>query len=255
VSPLPLWPLGWVPPAGVAAACTTREGGVSLAPYDALNLGDHVGDDPERVAQNRARLAATLGVRPVFLQQVHGTAVLHLTADTPDGLTADASWTATPALACTILVADCLPVLLADRQGRAVGAAHAGWRGLAQGVLPATVEAMCAGAGLAPDDVCAWLGPCIGPTAFEVGAEVRAAFVEKNSAWAAHFQPLAQAEKYRADLPALAAAQLRQLGVRTIAGNAGEPEWCTVSQPSVWFSFRRSRGATGRFAAGIWRSL
>ncbi|HSV79310.1 MAG TPA: laccase domain-containing protein, partial [Ramlibacter sp.] len=187
----------WPVPATVLAACSTREGGVSAAPYDTLNLGDHVGDDPARVAENRRRFAAALRARPVFLQQVHGWDVARVAADTPDGTQADACWTTERGVACTIMVADCLPVLLADRAGRVVGAAHCGWRGLAgrdgQGVLEALwaqmqprMAATPEGAGAA---ALAWLGPCIGPQAFEVGPEVREAFVAQDAGAAAAFRP------------------------------------------------------------------
>ena len=176
----------WPAPARVKALFTSREGGVSAPPFDSFNLGDHVRDDPNAVAGNRARLADTMGVRPVFLKQVHGTAVVALDADTPDGTEADACISSQPGVACTIMVADCLPVLFAHTAGTAVAAAHAGWRGLAgegtepsgQGVLEATFEAFVHAVQRSdPADsresvaasTLAWLGPCIGPDAFEVG--------------------------------------------------------------------------------------
>jgi hypothetical protein len=172
----PAWPDG--PPPGVAAAMSTRQGGVSAAPWASLNLGVAVGDDASAVATNRARFARALGARPVWLRQVHGTQVLRLDAGTPEHPPepADAAWTTEPGIACTVQVADCLPVLLAARDGRAVAAAHAGWRGLAGGVLEATVAALRDGAGIEPGDLQAWLGPCIGPAAFEVGADVLTGF-------------------------------------------------------------------------------
>jgi YfiH family protein len=241
----------WSLPAGVHAFCSERSGGVSAAPYDTLNLGDHVGDDAAAVAENRRRYAASLGARPVFLQQVHGRGVVRLTADTPDASEADACWTTERGVACTMMVADCLPVLLADAAGTIVGAAHCGWRGLAGGVL----EALCAEmarAGASASALSAWLGPCIGPEAFEVGPEVRAAFADQDAGTAMLFHAHGPA-KYLADLPALARRRLAALGITAIEGNDGSRAWCTVSNPSRFFSHRRDR-VSGRFAASIWRS-
>ena len=177
----------WDAATAVGAVCSGRLGGVSAGPWHSLNLGDHVGDDPAAVAENRHRFAAVLSARPVFLQQVHGTDVVQLQADTADGTQADACITTQPGVACTIMVADCLPVLLCDVQGRAVAAAHAGWRGLAGqsgvGVLEALWQAWWPQVAGSPDEAArntrVWLGPCIGPTAFEVGAEVRAVGVDQ----------------------------------------------------------------------------
>ena len=249
----PDWPL----PAGVRALCTTRAGGVSAPPFDSFNLGDHVRDDPAQVAANRRRLAGlTAPAQPVFLQQVHGTRVLRLQADAAhiaasQGAEADACLTTEPGVACTIMVADCLPVLFAHASGRAVAAAHAGWRGLAGGVLEATVQALQQAAG--PGAISAWLGPCIGPAAFEVGDEVREAF-GPDEAVRACFQPQGPG-KWLADLPALARIRLQQAGVADLHGNDGTPGWCTVTQASVFFSHRRDAarlGSTGRMAACIW---
>ena len=264
----------WPAPPGVRAVFTTRAGGVSAAPYDSLNLGSHVGDKPESVAANRTLLAQATGTQAVFLNQVHGTAVQLLNAATPDGLRADACVTLQRRLACTIMVADCLPVLLATADGRAVGAAHAGWRGLAgtdepggQGVLETLAAALRAaapepdGVGLAAPaglDIMAWLGPCIGPGAFEVGPEVKAAFELAQSGAAACFVP-AGAGKYLANLPALARLRLQALGITRVYGNDGSAPWCTVSHSSRFFSHRRDAsvpgngfGTTGRMAACIW---
>ncbi|WP_119966331.1 peptidoglycan editing factor PgeF [Simplicispira lacusdiani] len=262
----PLWPA----PAHVRALCTTRAGGASAPPFDTLNLGDHVGDDPRAVRANRAALGAALGgARPVFLRQVHGTAVAALHAALPDGMVADACVAATPGLACTIMVADCLPILLTDRQGRAVAAAHAGWRGLAGQGGVGVVESVFKGfsalalAGQAPEamdsiahaaDTLAWLGPCIGPRAFEVGAEVRAAFCAHDAAAARHFTDQGGG-KYLADLAGLARQRLAALGITSVHGNDGGPDWCTVSRPSRFFSHRRDSaalGGSGRMAACIW---
>ena len=239
----------WPAPAGVRAACSTREGGVSPAPYDSLNLGDHVGDDPLQVEENRRRFAAALQAKPVFLEQVHGRGVVRLDASTPHGTQADAAWTTERGIACTMMVADCLPVLLADRAGRVVGAAHCGWRGLAGGVL----EALCLQmAELAPaSELVAWLGPCIGPDTFEVGDEVRASFTASDPGAAALFRPHASAGKLLADLPGLVRRRLQAIGVTRISGNDGSRPWCTVSNPSRFFSHRRDR-VSGRFAAAAW---
>lgn len=228
----------WAAPASVGAFCSTRVGGVSAAPYDSMNLGTAVGDDPAAVAENRRRFGAALGAEPVWLRQVHGARVVRLGHDA--GLDADAAWTDEPGRACVIQVADCLPVLLARADGRAVGAAHAGWRGLAGGVVEATLAA------LGPGEVVAWLGPCIGPRQFEVGADVLAAFAGDE----AHFVPRTRADGtpgWLADLPALARARLVRAGVTRVAGGA----WCTVEDASRFFSFRRDR-LTGRLAAAVW---
>jgi len=257
----------WRAPPGVHALFTTRAGGVSQAPFDALNLGDHVGDDPQAVAANRKALAIALDARPVFLQQVHGTEVVQLNVNTPDGTVADACLSTAPGLACTVMVADCLPVLFTNAQGSHVAAAHAGWRGLAgqsgRGVLETTFNAMVAQAqqqspqrsceAIAADTL-VWLGPCIGPTAFEVGSEVRAAFLATNSAATACFTTL-PADKWLADLAALARLRLQALGIRRVYGNDSSARWCTVGQTSDFFSHRRDAvrlGSTGRMAACIW---
>lgn len=242
----------------VRAACTTREGGVSRAPYDSLNLGDHVGDDAACVQANRRALARRIGVRPVYLQQVHGAQAVQLDAHTPDGTEADACATAEPDVACTIMVADCLPVLLAAEDGSAVAAAHAGWRGLAHGVIESAhgglVRLATPGAGLAARvGVTAWLGPCIGPRAFEVGDEVRAAFAAVQPASVAQrFTPHPTASgKWFADLQGLARDRLQALGVHAVHGNDGSAAWCTHANASRFFSHRRDR-VSGRLAACVW---
>lgn len=241
-------------PAEVGGLMSTRQGGVSAAPFDSLNLrpsglrGDAV-DEPAAVHENQRRfMAAMQGARPVFLDQVHGTAVVRLgAADLAAGRShpvADASITTEAGVACTVLVADCLPVLFAAPEGKAVGAAHAGWRGLASGVLEATVAALCEAAHCEPSDLSAWMGACIGPTRFEVGDEVRVAFGPDQ---AICFVPTGTPGKWWADLPALAKARLGALGLNRIAGG----HWCTHSDPSRFFSFRRER-VTGRLAAAVW---
>ena len=251
------WPL----PAGVRAVCTTRQGGVSKAPYDSLNLGDHVGDAAADVATNRALYQRAIAAQPVFLNQVHGTEVLQLSATTPHGHSADACVTDVPGVACTIMVADCLPVLFASASGLWVAAAHAGWRGLAgqagSGVLEATFERFYALAlmdkSLAASEVIAWLGPCIGPKVFEVGDEVRAAFVAQDPRAALMFQPLPHG-KWLAHLSGLARQRLQAMGIARIYGNDGSPDWCTVSNSSRFFSHRRDR-ISGRLAVSIWREV
>jgi YfiH family protein len=249
----------WPVPTGVRAVCTTRAGGVSNAPYDRLNLGDHVGDNPVFVAANRAIFQQAMGARPVFLNQVHGTQVLALDATTPHASVADACLTRQTGLACTIMVADCLPVLFTTADGRWVGAAHAGWRGLAGqggvGILEQTYTCFRAQAqekrAQAAIEIIAWLGPCIGPEKFEVGDEVRAAFVTGDAQAAQMFAPLAGG-KWLANLAGLARQRLARLGITQVFGNDGSLDWCTVTQPSRFFSHRRDR-VSGRLAVSIWR--
>lgn len=245
---VPDWPV----PTNVRAACTTRAGGVSAGPYDSLNLGDHVGDDAGCVSRNRAIFKEAIGARPVFLRQVHGTRTARLAPDTPDGTEADGCITTVAGLACTIMVADCLPVLFATDDGRAVAAAHAGWRGLAgeggRGVLESVCHALRQQVGRA--GVIAWLGPCIGPEAFEVGPEVKAAFEAHDAGSAPLFKPYV-AGKWLADLPGLARRRLATLGITQVYGNDGSRAWCTVSNPSNFFSHRRDR-VSGRLAASVW---
>lgn len=239
-----LLPIDWPGlPESVRVASTTRLGGVSAAPYAQLNLGDHVGDVAERVAENRQRLIGLAGLpaAPAWLRQVHGTRVLRLHAGSAAGQEADACWTDQPEVVCAVLTADCLPVLLADARGHCVAAAHAGWRGLVHGVLEATVAALPAPASA----LTAWLGPAIGPTRFQVGAEVRDAFLTANAADAVHFRP--DGERWHADLFALARARLRRFGIARIHGG----DHCTVSDPLRFHSHRRD-GVGGRMASLIW---
>lgn len=237
----------WPAPANVLATCTTRDDGVSGGAYASLNLGDHVGDDAQHVARNRAIFEREIGARPVYLKQVHGTAGVAVDGNTEDGVEADGCWTSVRAVACTIMVADCLPVLFATGDGSRVGAAHAGWRGLAAGVVESTVRAM----EVPPSSLLAWLGPCIGPEAFEVGDEVKAAFEQHGAAASDHFEPF-RPGKWLADLPALTRMRLQALGIGRIHGNDGSREWCTVANPSRFFSHRRDR-ISGRLAAAVWR--
>ena len=246
------WQPRWPVPPHVKSVCTTRAGGVSQAPYTALNLGSHVGDDAQHVQQNRKLLQQALVAHPVFLDQVHGTRIVRLSGTTPHGTQADGATTQVPGLVCTVMVADCLPILLCNRQGTQVAAVHAGWRGLADGVLEAAVQAMqpSSAADFNAADILAWLGPCIGPQAFEVGDEVRAAFMQHSPAAARCFKPHG-AHKWLADLGALAQQRLKLLGITLIYGNDGSPSWCTVTNATTFFSHRRDR-ISGRQAACIW---
>jgi len=236
----------------VGALMTTRLGGVSAWPWHSLNLGRSSGDAASAVATNRQRVAEASGATHVYLSQVHGDRVLRVDAAAVGGAhTADAAWTSEPGMACTVMVADCLPVLLAAPQGKAVGAAHAGWRGLAGGVVERCVEAVCAGASCEPRELVAWLGPCIGPNKFEVGADVLEAFgvpAAPQSSERFRYQPRADGQpRWRANLAGLARDRLVALGVQRVGGGT----WCTVTDRSRFFSFRRD-GVTGRMAACVW---
>ncbi|MET3458732.1 MULTISPECIES: peptidoglycan editing factor PgeF [Pseudomonas] len=230
----------WPAPARVKACVTTREGGVSLAPFDSLNLGDHVGDDPTAVAENRRRVTDPFAITPAWLQQVHGIAVVE--ADPAQVATADASWTATPGIACAAMTADCLPVLFCNRAGTRVAAAHAGWRGLANGVLEATLDSLAVPA----EEILAWLGPAIGPQAFEVGPEVREAFIAQLPEAVKAFAASPNPGKFLADIYQLARLRLAARGVTAVYGGG----LCTVTDPR-FFSYRRNP-RTGRFASLIW---
>lgn len=238
---LPDWP---VPP-GVKALMTTRAGGMSDAPYDTLNLGDHVGDDIGSVTENRRRLVGMLPAEPLWLHQVHGVTVCDADAVQPLR-EADAIITRRSNVVCAVMTADCLPVLFADRAGTIVGAAHAGWRGLHAGVLEACVRAMQT----EPNELLAWLGPAIGPDNFEVGGEVRDAFLRHDPAAAAAFLR-GQADRWLADIFLLARQRLVAAGLAPAAIFGGE--LCTVSDARRWFSYRRD-GRTGRMASLIWRA-
>lgn len=261
---------------GAGALMTTRAGGHSSGPYASMNLHAAGGDDVSAVSRNRERLRDACGAQTVFLRQVHGSRVVRL--DRRDAVAdatahdADASITTAPGVACVIQVADCLPVLFAAPEGRAVGAAHAGWRGLAAGVLENTVAALCEAAECPPSALQAWLGPCIGPARFQVGADVLEAFgatpppaggrpgQSSGGVGQASLPPIAAPEaaaaprftsdgrgKWLANLPLLARDRLMAAGLQTVSGG----RWCTVSDPSRFFSYRRD-GVTGRMAAAVW---
>ena len=257
MNPEGIVPAGWIVPGGgivpdwpvpsrVRAFVTTRAGGVSAAPYDRFNLGTRCGDDPSLVSTNRALLRDCLPGEPVWLRQVHGAraldagTVIQVNGDEPE---ADASYTRAAGVVCTVLVADCMPVLLADRAGTAVAVAHAGWRGMSSGVI----EAAVAGMGLTAGDIVAWLGPAIGPEHFEVGGDVLNAFAQADSRAAAAFKPYpGRPGKWLCDLYALARLRLASLGIDAVYGGG----YCTVSDVRC-FSFRRDK-ITGRMGAFIW---
>jgi purine-nucleoside/S-methyl-5'-thioadenosine phosphorylase / adenosine deaminase len=243
----PWFEADWLAPRGVRALSTLRgdpRSGASKAPYGCFNLGDHVGDDPAAVAENRRRLkvAAGLPSEPVWLSQVHGIEVADLDSPIARGF-ADAAIARGPGKVCAILTADCLPIVFATDSGDAVAAAHAGWRGLAAGVIEATVRAM----DVLPGSLVAWLGPAIGPKQFEVGSEVREAFLEGDAQAGEAFEPNARG-RFMADLNVLARRRLQGLGVSRIYGG-GE---CTFTQADRYYSHRRD-GVTGRQATLIWR--
>jgi YfiH family protein len=232
----------WPAPRGVRAFVTTRAGGVSRGPYASLNLGLRTGDDPADVAANRERLYAALPQAPRWLRQVHGSAVVEADAlaDPPE---ADAAIARNAGTVCAVMVADCIPVLMTDRTGTVCAIAHAGWRGLASGVVENAVRRLPG----APGDLLAWLGPGIGATAFEVGADVREAFLARHAESEAAFAPHAPG-KWLADLFLLARQQLRRAGVTEVGGGS----YCTYSDPKRFYSYRRDH-TTGRMAAVIWR--
>lgn len=256
----------WPAPARVRSLITTRHGGVSHAPYASLNLGDHVGDDPLAVASNRRRLEESLPAPPCWLQQVHGTTIIDAAARRPGEIAvADGAFSHASGVVCAVMTADCLPVLLCDRAGEVVAAAHAGWRGLQAGILEQTVAAM----GVAGGQLIAYLGPAIGAGAFVVGDDVQRLFVDADAAATAAFKPAPEAGQDRlrasreaspeplerelplggwlADLYLLARQRLGRLGVEAVYGGG----YCTLSQAASFFSYRRDR-VTGRMASLIW---
>ena len=232
----------WPAPSWVRAVQTTRTGGVSTGPYASFNLAAHVEDDSAAVKENRRRLveALNLPAQPCWLTQVHGTGIVD--ADrAPPGQEGDGSVSRAAGAVCAVLTADCLPVLLCDRAGTCVAAVHAGWRGLADGVITAAVDAI----GQPGSQLLAWLGPAIGPQAFEVGDEVRTAFVARDVAAEAAFTPVR--DRWHADLYRLAHQQLASLGITEVSGG----EWCTFEDSARFYSYRRDH-RTGRMASLIW---
>lgn len=252
VGPVFLWP-DWPAPPSVRAAVSTRLGGCSHGGYASLNLGEHCGDDPVAVTANRRCVVDALALPqpPRWLRQVHGCKVIHAAAsvgegaDQVDDVAADGIWSGMPGAVCAVLTADCLPVLFCDVEGTVVAAAHAGWRGLAAGILEATIAALPA----SPRQLLAWLGPAIGPEAFEVGAEVRAAFVDRQPEARVAFSRGHRADAFFADLYTLARLRLAAAGVRQVYGGG----WCTHTDAQRFFSFRRE-GISGRMASMIWLS-
>lgn len=258
----------WPAPASVHSLITTRQGGVSGHPFKSFNVGDHVGDDPLAVARNRQQLDQYLPAPPCWLQQVHGTTVIDAVAarSSADVVVADGAFARDPGVVCAVMTADCLPVLLCDRAGAVVAAAHAGWRGLQAGILERTVAVM----GVPGRQLIAYLGPAIGPLAFEVGDEVRTAFLDADREAAAAFRSVPISEpgfvggdrgvenppraaapvgRWLADIYLLARQRLCRLGVEAIYGGG----YCTVAQEASFFSYRRD-GVTGRMASLIWLS-
>ena len=238
----PWIPADWTAPAGVVAGCTTRQGGVSEGRYATLNIGEHVGDAAERVTENRRRFVASCALpqEPGWLSQVHAAAVV---VDPAPGTEADAAVSHRAGFVCAVMVADCLPVLFCSKDGTRIAAAHAGWRGLAAGVLENTVAAL----DTAPSALQAWLGPAISQAAFEVGDEVREAFVGQKQAAERHFRPNARG-RWQANLYGLARQRLADAGVESVSGG----DFCTFADADRFFSHRRD-GVTGRMAGFIFR--
>ncbi|MCX4187631.1 peptidoglycan editing factor PgeF [Methylophaga sp. OBS4] len=235
----PDWPVA----AHIRAYCSTRHGGVSQAPFDSLNLGTHVGDAPEAVKQNHRRFKqmARLPADPLWLTQKHGTTVIN-SQNWYSGCEADAIFADIPGHVCTVLSADCLPVLLCDKAGQQIAAVHAGWRGLLAGVIENTVRQFRG----PHENILAWLGPAIGPQQFEVGSEVFQAFTRVDNKAAVAFRQT-DAEHYLADIFQLARQRLNKTGITQVSGG----DLCTVSDPEHFFSYRRD-GQTGRMATVIW---
>jgi len=236
----------WSAPARVHAVSTTRVGGQSLSPYDSLNLAQHVDDNKEAVRANRAILKrlAGYGGEPAWLEQVHGNTVINA-AQAEAIVKADASFTTMTNTTCVVMTADCLPVLFCDKQGKGVAAAHAGWRGLAEGVLESTLKRLCSELACSSSDVMAWMGPAIGPTAFEVGNEVREAFISQHDVASVFSETRPQ--HWLMDIYAVARERLKAAGVNEISGG----QFCTYSDEEHFFSYRRD-GQCGRMASLIW---
>ena len=239
----------WPAPANVHAASTTRQGGVSLPPYKGFNLASHVGDEVQAVRQNRQQLNEVLQLpaEPVWLEQVHGIEVIDA-CKAKNAAKADASTSTESGVVCTVMTADCLPVLICDRNGRGVAAAHAGWRGLAGGIIEATAKRLCQQVDCQTDDLMVWLGPAIGRQAFEVGNEVRDTFINIDIAAEQAFVAN-RPDHWMADIYQLARQALQRIGVDAVYGG----ERCTYNEEECFFSFRR-QATTGRMASLIWLS-
>ena len=234
----------WPAPANVQAYSTTRQGGVSVSPYTSLNLGDHVGDNPDAVQRNRQKIVEQLSApsSPAWLQQVHGSHAYHLQNPLSAVVAADASYTHQAGLVCTVMTADCLPLLVCNRAGTVVAAIHAGWRGLADGVIEKTIVQLTSPV----DELMVWLGPAIGPQEFEVGTEVREAFLHHDGQAETAFVQRDE-QHWLADIYQLARQRLHRLGVQNIYGG----DYCTFQQDELFYSYRRD-GVTGRMASLIW---
>lgn len=233
----------WPAPANVRAVCTTRLGGVSVGAYASLNLGTHVGDDPKNVAENRSRLRTSLALPadPLWMKQVHGTGVVDAATMAVD-IEADGAYANRGHVVCAVLTADCLPIFICNRQGTEIGLLHAGWRGLAAGIVEAGLRRFRSPA----DELMAWFGPAIGALAYEVGDDVRDVFVAHDTRAAAAFTA-GKPGKWYMDIYGLTRARLTACGVRSIHGG----EYCTATQSDLFFSYRRD-GVTGRTASLIW---
>lgn len=243
----------WPAPVNVKALQTKRTGGVSLAPHDSLNFGSHVNDDPIHVAQNRQMLSQFLPSEPVWLNQTHSINVVDA-AKANCVPNADASFSTQKNVVCVVMTADCLPVLLCDKAGKIVVAVHAGWRGLCDGALEASIDAACRAAQIIPNDLMAWLGPAIGPNAFEVGGEVRAQFMAQDGQAEAAFKPHGdnqKQDKWFCNIYQIAAQRLNNVGITQIYGGGIDTDFCTFTQKEQFFSYRRD-GVTGRMASLIW---
>ncbi|MBV2128870.1 peptidoglycan editing factor PgeF [Arsukibacterium indicum] len=233
----------WPAPHNVKAVCSTRSGGCSTGQYQSLNLGAHVGDNALAVSRNRQLFQnwAKMPGPPVWLNQTHSTDCITLVSEMHPGCDADASFSNQPGLVCTVMTADCLPVLICNEAGTEIAAVHAGWRGLCDGVIENTMRLFSK-----PSGCMAWLGPAISQPVFEVGAEVRAAFIQQDPQAASAFIAGKQ-DKWLADLYLLARQRLAHSGLTMVYGG----QYCTYQQPADFFSYRRD-GLTGRMAAAIW---
>lgn len=239
----------WPAPSQVRAAVTTRCGGVSVGSYTSLNLGDHVGDDSAAVLENRARLKTALNMpaEPLWLKQVHGCHVTNFDKSNINQIdcVADAAITVVPGQVCAVLTADCLPLLLCDQSGERVAAVHAGWRGLVNGVIEMALDNF----NVPAEEILAWMGPAIGPDAFEIGNEVRDIFLNLDAQSTIAFKPAIRSQQsWMADIYSLARLRLEKRGVKCITGG----DFCTVSDSKQFFSYRRDHGITGRMASVIW---
>jgi len=239
----------WAAPAHIHAYSTTRLGGVSQPPFHGLNVGLHVEDNPKHVTENRTLLAQHFPHAPDFcwLNQTHSNQFIQLSKNTPQAINADASWIDSGQRTCVVMTADCLPVLVTDQQGSFVAAIHAGWRGLYEGIVEKTIAHICTQLGLSSEQLLVWLGPCIGPTAFEVGDDVRSRFIQQNPLTASAFVTAEKSGKWLANLHQLAQCRLAHLKGISVTMS----EHCTFSEPSLFYSYRRD-GKTGRLATFIW---